>query len=136
MLLRAVCNLGCLCRLQNGVTQVSDLDSHGLNPKLVWCNFPHSTFWLFCLHLALFTCTELIISTLRSVGTPALCLHWHLHLPTLGGTRACTGGHTCLHWVSHLSALATGVVCHGRGVCRHRGTDAAVAPIGFSRSLY
>ena len=79
-----------------------------------WCNFPHSTFWLFCLHLALFTCTELIISTLRSVGIPVLCLHWHLHLSTLGGTRACTGCYTCLHWVSHLSALATGVMCHGR----------------------
>ena len=29
----------------------------------------------FCLHLALFVCTKLIISTLRSVGTPALYLH-------------------------------------------------------------
>lgn len=56
-----------------------------------WCNFPHSTFWLFCLHLALFACTELIISTLRSVGILALCLHWYLHL----------------------SALETGVVCRG-----------------------
>ena len=72
-----------------------------------WCSFPHSTFWLFCLHLALFTCTELIISNLCSVGIPALCLHCHLHLSALGG-------YTCLQWVSHLSALATGVVCHGR----------------------
>ena len=29
----------------------------------------------FYLHLALFTCTKLIISTLRSVGTPAHYLH-------------------------------------------------------------
>ena len=29
----------------------------------------------FYLHLALSTCTKLIISTLRSVGTPALYLH-------------------------------------------------------------
>ena len=101
-----------------------------------WCNFPHNAFWLFYLHLALFAYTELIISTLRSVGIPALCLHWYLHLLALGVTRACTGCHTCRHWVLHLSALATGVVCHGRDVCRHRGTGAAVAPIGFSRSLY
>ena len=101
-----------------------------------WCNFPHSTFRLFCLHLALFACTELIISTLRSVGILALCLHWYLHLLALGVTRACTGCYTCLHWVLHMRALATGVVCHGRDVCRHRGTGAAVAPIGFTRSLY
>ena len=65
-----------------------------------WCNFPHSTFWLFCLHLALFACTELIISTLRSVGILALCLHWYLHLLALGGV--------------HVRALARGVVGHGR----------------------
>ena len=29
----------------------------------------------FYLHLALFACTKLIISTLRSVGIPALYLH-------------------------------------------------------------
>ena len=84
-----------------------------------WCNFPHSTFRLFCLHLALFTCTELIISTLRSVGIPALCLHCHLHLSALGVTRACTGCYTCVHWVLHLSALGVTLVCTGCYTCRH-----------------
>ena len=86
-----------------------------------WCNFPHNAFWLFYLHLALFTCTELIISALRSVGILALCLHSHLHLLALGATRACNGKGCCVSWL---------------GVCRHRGTGAAVAPIGFTRSLY
>ena len=100
-----------------------------------WCNFPHSTFWLFCLHLALFTCTELIISTLRSVGKPALCLHWYLHLSALGVTRACTGCYTCLHWVSHLSALATGVVCHGRA-CAGIGGQARRLLLSVFRAPY
>ena len=122
-----------------------------------WCSFPHSTFWLFCLHLALFTCTELIISTLRSVGKPALCLHCHLHLSALGVTRACTGCytcrhwvlhlstlgvtlvctgcHTCLHWVSHLSALATGVACHGRA-CAGIGGQARRLLLSVFRAPY
>ena len=78
-----------------------------------WCNFPHCTFLLFCLHLALFTCTELIISTLRSVGIPALCLHWHLHLSALGAARACTGCHTCRHWQRVLCVMAG--TCAGIG---------------------
>ena len=71
-----------------------------------WCNFPHRTFRLFCLHLALFTCTELIISTLRSVGKPALCLHWYLHLSALGVTLVGTGCYTCLHWQRVLCVMA------------------------------
>lgn len=95
MLLRAVCNLGCLCRLRNGVISLTAL------------------FGCFCLHLALFTCTELIINTLRSVGIPALCLHWHLHLPALGVTRACTGCYTCRHWQRVLCVMAG--TCAGIG---------------------
>ena len=78
-----------------------------------WCSFPHSTFWLFCLHLALFTCTKLIISTLRSVGILALCLHCHLHLPALGVTLVCTGCYTCLHWQRVLCVMAG--TCAGIG---------------------
>ena len=43
----------------------------------------------FYLHLALFTCTKLIVSTLRSVGTPAHYLHTaytKYTLPTLNYT--------------------------------------------------
>ena len=100
-----------------------------------WCSFPHSTFWLFCLHLALFTCTKLIISTLRSVGIPALCLHWHLHLSALGATRACNGCYTCRHWVSHMRALATGVVCHGRA-CAGIGGQARRLLLSVFRAPY
>ena len=50
----------------------------------------------FYLHLALSTCTKLIISTLRSVGTPALYLH-----------TTYTKLHTKLH-----TACTTKNLCH------------------------
>ena len=78
-----------------------------------WCNFPHNAFWLFCLHLALFTCT----------------------LPALSLALAYTGGYTCLHWVSHLSALATGVVCHGRA-CAGIGGQARRLLLSVFRAPY
>ena len=48
----------------------------------------------FYLHLALSTCTKLIISTLRSVGTPAHYLHTtytklHTQLHTTCTTKTC-----------------------------------------------
>ncbi len=54
----------------------------------------------FYLHLALFTCTKLIISTLRSVGTPAHSLH-----------TTCTKLHTKLHTQLH-TACTTKKLCH------------------------
>ena len=53
----------------------------------------------FYLHLALFTCTKLIISTLRSVGTPALYLHTtytklHTQLRTTCTTKKLCHAHS------------------------------------------
>ena len=57
----------------------------------------------FYLHLALFTCTKLIVSTLRSVGTPAHYLHTtYTKLHT-----AYTKLHTQLH-----TTCTTKNLCH------------------------
>ena len=60
---------------------------------------PHDSFLSFCLHLALFVCTALIINVLRSVGKSAFCLHT---------TCTCLQSfYTYLHLLALLSALLT-----------------------------
>ncbi len=89
-----------------------------------------------CLHLALFTCTALIINTLRSVGNLIFCLHtacttctFCLALPTLFVCTICT----CLHTVcTYLHLLAPSSLYTSAPVCmmgyiihtfRHSGND-------------
>ena len=60
---------------------------------------PHDSFLSFCLHLALFTCTALIINALQNVGKSAFCLHT---------TCTCLQSfYTYLHLLALLSALLT-----------------------------
>lgn len=60
---------------------------------------PHDSLLAFCLHLALFTCTALIINALQSVGKSAFCIHT---------TCTCQQSfYTCLHLLALLSALLT-----------------------------
>ena len=60
---------------------------------------PHDSFLSFCLHLALFVCTALIINALQSVGKSAFCIHT---------TCTCRQSvYTCLHLLALLSALLT-----------------------------
>ena len=65
------------------------------------CGVPPPMIWIcwFCLHLALFVCTALIINALQSVGKSAFCLH-----------TSCTclqSFYTYLHLFALLSALLT-----------------------------
>ena len=60
---------------------------------------PHDSFLPFCLHLALFVCTALIINVLQSVGKSAFCIHT---------TCTCLQSfYTYLHLLALLSALLT-----------------------------
>ena len=60
---------------------------------------PHDSFLSFCLHLALFVCTALIINALQSAGKSAFCIHT---------TCTCLQSfYTYLHLLALLSALLT-----------------------------
>ena len=81
----------------------------------------------FYLHLALFACTKLIISTLCSVGTPALCLHLI---------------HTKLHTQLHTACTKKPVPCtqhhnHATRSCQYREREkpigATAAPVPLCR---
>ena len=112
-----------------------------------------------CLHSALFVCTALIISVLRSVDNLASCLHavyTCLHSSTLVCTLCALSFAlvcTCLHAVCtlvctrlHLSALvSTSLITHvstqlhdGHATCtiRHRGSDFLIRATERTTSLY
>lgn len=60
---------------------------------------PHDSFLSFCLHLALFVCTALIINALQSVGKSAFCIHT---------TCTCQQSfYTCLHLLALSPTLLT-----------------------------
>ena len=107
---------------------------------------PHDSFLSFCLHLALFTYTTLIINTLQSAGKSAFCIHTtctclqsfytYLHLLALLSallTHLHTGINTHVFYTNTCkdisiivlrpclvarSLMIVGVACIGRQVCR------------------
>ena len=116
-----------------------------LQVQQAWLTPPHSTFGAFCLHSALFVCTQLIFNALRSIcrgdiptllsalptllsALPTLCLHY-LHFVYTTYTLS-TLPTLCLHTV------ATKPNSIGDAFAGHRESRFSVAPTNFTPSLY